>query len=246
LSEGKNRAQRLKRYIIAHRLSFFALLCLAIFGIGLSGGFYIVNVYNKNAQILFIGAIVFAIVSWFGSGADILGFFREWRKEIQEEKKMAKLVFEDPPFVLKHEEHQHGTVYKYSTYFLIVRNIALQGMAKDAHTFLYVRGTDILNFLTVWKEDNLQYIPISVAGEVRLFEVLEYNETKEIIFRTRSISEENPLPEFNRLYKKFGNRALSIKLGAENALLPGEYNDTIDNITREAKERQMSDLDESM
>jgi hypothetical protein len=77
-------------------------IVLVLLGIVGTGGFYLALYLQDQLHILVAVAIVIAFLTWFGSGADIMGLLREWYKDKQAEKFR-------PKFDIKHEiwEHNH-------------------------------------------------------------------------------------------------------------------------------------------
>lgn len=57
---------------------YLLFICLSTLAIGLGGGFYISNALQNHIQVLAIGAIIFAFLTWMGSAADYLTLLRDW------------------------------------------------------------------------------------------------------------------------------------------------------------------------
>jgi hypothetical protein len=74
------------------RLRFVLLGALAIFAIGLAGGFYLALLFQKQIEILVGSAILFAFLTWLGSGADFIGLFRDMFKQARDEETNRKTV----------------------------------------------------------------------------------------------------------------------------------------------------------
>jgi hypothetical protein len=68
----------------------FVLLALAILAIGFAGGFYLALLFQKQVEILVGSAIIFAFLTWLGSGADFIGLFRDVVKQKREEETQRK------------------------------------------------------------------------------------------------------------------------------------------------------------
>jgi hypothetical protein len=65
------------------------MVYLVVFIIGVAGGFYLA-IYLQNQIALLAGvAILFAFLTWLGSGAELLGLLREWYKERREMPKLS-------------------------------------------------------------------------------------------------------------------------------------------------------------
>jgi len=57
------------------------VVCLVVFLLGLSGGFYLA-LYTQSQIALLAGiAVLLAFLTWFGSGTDIITLLRDWYKE---------------------------------------------------------------------------------------------------------------------------------------------------------------------
>jgi hypothetical protein len=64
------------------------VLYIAIFLIGITGGFYLALYLQSQIALLAGIAVLFAFLTWLGSGTDIIGLLRDWYKE-----KGAKVIF---------------------------------------------------------------------------------------------------------------------------------------------------------
>lgn len=51
----------------------YVLLFLLCIGIGFTGGFYTAVALQRQIEVLIGAAIVLAVLTWIGSGADLLG-----------------------------------------------------------------------------------------------------------------------------------------------------------------------------
>ena len=72
---------------------------LIILAIGITGGFYLA-LYLQNQIALLAGtAVLFAFLTWLGSGAELLGLLRDWYKETY---RKAKLIVEYAPESIPH------------------------------------------------------------------------------------------------------------------------------------------------
>jgi hypothetical protein len=80
----------LYRRLHPKRFRIFIALSAGLFVLGLAGGYYTALAMEKKIGLLLPAAVIFAILSWLGSGADFLGFFRDWYKDVQEERGQRK------------------------------------------------------------------------------------------------------------------------------------------------------------
>ena len=65
----------------------FLIIGSALFILAFTGGFYTYAAIQKNLQLLILAAIIFAVLTWAGSGADFLGLLSQWYKDIQQDKR---------------------------------------------------------------------------------------------------------------------------------------------------------------
>jgi hypothetical protein len=72
----------------------YGLLFLLLVGIGFAAGFYTAVALQKQIEVLISAAIVLAVLTWIGSGADLLGLLSEWYKDQREqrEKRRTELI----------------------------------------------------------------------------------------------------------------------------------------------------------
>jgi hypothetical protein len=72
----------------------YGSLFLLLVGIGFAGGFYTAVALQKQIEVLVGAAIVLAVLTWIGSGADLLNLLREWYKDRREQETIPSLVFD--------------------------------------------------------------------------------------------------------------------------------------------------------
>lgn len=111
-------------------------LRIMLFGIGmLSGGFiigYVVIGHDIPAEQLATIAVIIAIVTWFGSGADYLGFLSDWAKEKRDKRDKLESEIED------HVTINEGGWQKYTRrYRLGISNICRASSSQSASAFVY-------------------------------------------------------------------------------------------------------------
>ncbi|MGA9150168.1 MAG: hypothetical protein WBZ36_06305 [Candidatus Nitrosopolaris sp.] len=71
----------------------YVLLFLLCGGIGFAGGFYLAVAFQRQIEVLVGAAIVLAVLTWLGSGAELLGLLRDWYKEQREQERIPSLAF---------------------------------------------------------------------------------------------------------------------------------------------------------
>ncbi|MGC1933325.1 MAG: hypothetical protein WA667_30495 [Candidatus Nitrosopolaris sp.] len=70
------------------------LLFLLYGGIGFAGGFYLAVWFQKQIEVLVSAAIALAVLTWVGSGADLVGLLREWAMDQREQERIPSLAFD--------------------------------------------------------------------------------------------------------------------------------------------------------
>jgi hypothetical protein len=89
------------------RLRSVVLIGVAILAIGFAGGFYLSLLLERQLILLGIAAIAFAFLTWIGSGADLIGLFRDVVKQTREEETRRKTAIYaelEPLFTNIHKE----------------------------------------------------------------------------------------------------------------------------------------------
>ncbi len=74
------------------RIPLIFWVSTVVFIIGLVGGFVITNAYQGQIQALVYLAVVFAFLSWIGSGADLVGLLSAWYDKRSEIDRLAQLA----------------------------------------------------------------------------------------------------------------------------------------------------------
>ena len=72
----------------------YILLFVLCGTIGFVGGFYLAVWFQKQIEVLVGAAVVLAVLTWLGSGADFLDLLRDWYKEKRDEELVPRLVFD--------------------------------------------------------------------------------------------------------------------------------------------------------
>jgi len=66
------------------------LICfVAVFIIGFIGGFYLALYLQNQVVFLTIIVVIFAFLTWLGSGAELVGFLRDWYREQREKPQLS-------------------------------------------------------------------------------------------------------------------------------------------------------------
>lgn len=82
-------------------MRFQIVVFIIVFVVGVAGGFYIALYLQDQIALLAGAAVLFAFLTWLGSGAELLGLLREWHKE-----KLEKVVF-----TLEYSPHDNPHLY---------------------------------------------------------------------------------------------------------------------------------------
>jgi hypothetical protein len=161
-------ANNIGQFIRAHRITVVAIL--SSLAIGFAIGFVATAAYHLQTTALIIFAVVAAIVSWLGSGTDILGLLRDMYKDWKSEQSVPVLRFSGYSKGRETANVDGKYVYNY-TYFAIVKKISGKALAKDCEGFLTVAGTKISNAPTVWSHASVRRYNIGGRMDLRLFTV---------------------------------------------------------------------------
>ena len=148
--------------------SVWVIVFIVILGIGFSAGFYLSNYLQNQIQVLIGAAIVLAVLTWIGSGTDILGLLRDWVREKREER-IPVLAFAG--FTKTDDWINPAEEGEYISYFVIVKKIKGECFAKRCEGFLTVEGTAISNAPTVWAHASARHYDIGGRMDLRLFTV---------------------------------------------------------------------------
>ena len=210
--------------------SVWIVVFLVILGIGFAAGFYLSNYLQNQIQILIGAAIVLAILTWVGSGTDILGLLRDWFREQREEERIPVLVFAE--FTKTEVWKNLAEEGEYISYFVIVKKIKGEGFAKHCEGFLTVEGTAISNAPTVWAHADARHYDIAGRMDLRLFTV--HSKTKEILFPSAHLNEGFEVAI--KSYNDFVNKELKIEIHADKGRLPQPLIIRIQDIINRAKQ----------
>lgn len=95
----------------------FLFIGITISIIAFTTGFYTYAAIQKRLEVLIPAAIVFAALTWAGSGADFLGLLAQWYKDIQEDKKTPILEYDDVVEIIN-DYRGHDKIYTIEYIFL--------------------------------------------------------------------------------------------------------------------------------
>lgn len=203
------------------------LLCLAVLAIGLAGGFYLAVALQNNAQVLAGVAVAFVFLTWLGSGADFLGFLRDWYRQQNEEATIPTLGF-----MGLHKNNQ-------SIYYLRVQRIKGSGKAEACEGYLFVDDVGISNLPTVWSHENAHYYDIGGYMDLRLFKIEEeHNEyatlkmVKSLMFSLANL--EKGFTAVRRPFTNVVDKTLTVKIYAKRGKVPDPYQMKISEILEAA------------
>lgn len=82
-------------------MRFQIVTYVVVLVVGLAGGFYLALYLQNQVALLAGAAIIFAFLTWLGSGAELLGLLREWYKEKGEIPKLS----------IEYDEKGHPNTY---------------------------------------------------------------------------------------------------------------------------------------
>jgi len=210
--------------------SVWVVVFLVILGIGFAAGFYLSNYLQNQIQVLIGAAIVLAVLTWIGSGTDILGLLRDWFREKREEERIPVLAFAG--FTKTDDWINLAEEGEYISYFVIVKKTKGEGFAKDCEGFLTVEGTAISNAPTVWAHADARHYDIGGRMDLRLFTVR--NKAKEILFPSAHLNE--GFVPTAKPYNDFINKELKIEIHSDKGRPPQDLIVRIQDIITAAKE----------
>ena len=207
-----------------------SLVCLSV-------GFFIgfaVELYSQgNSLLLATIAISLAIITWVGSGTDILGLLRDMYRDNQEAKRKPTIALDNISVAENTENRAEiGRKYSENTYSIRVSIISGEGIVDDCHLYLDIKGTKIRHFPTVWDDSNIRYMPISEFEDAKLFSVSDYYGKKELVFWSISLNPniEYPIRSERIPYEEMIDKEMIITVRARNANLPEPLTKTIKEI----------------
>ena len=104
------------------------LLFLSIFVFGVAVGFYASNIWQNNLEVLVPAALVLALLTWLGTGADFLGLLREIYNERRQKERIP--IFE-PKGCYKNSQ---------GMYFLRIQKVKGEDMGEGAIGYYTIKG----------------------------------------------------------------------------------------------------------
>lgn len=204
-----------------------SLVCLAV---GFFFGFTVELYSQGNSLLLAAIAISLAIITWIGSGSDILGLLRDMYKDQQEAKRKPTLALEN--ILVTVNKLEIGRKYNEDTYSVRVSIFSGEGIVDDCHLYLDIRGTKIRHFPTVWVDSNIRDMRISEFEDAKLFSVRDGDGKKELVFWSTSLSPliEYPIRTETIPFEEMIDKEVTITVRARNANLPEPLKKTIKEI----------------
>jgi hypothetical protein len=205
--------------------------------IAFTSGFYTYAAIQQRLELLIPAAIVFAGLTWAGSGADFLGLLNQWYNNLQQEKKTPTLEYDDI-VEISYDYLGHNSKEIHSRQYLLgISNIRKVGIVNRCHAFLYLEGnSDVRHVHVLWFHSNEPYYDLSVYGEIELFRTTDLFGGKRVFFHPRQLNvkpniiEENTIP-----YEQIKDKKLTIIVAADNGNMPNEYfHDTLENIIKKS------------
>ena len=136
---------------------FLLLLSGFMIIIGFTAGFYLAVALQKQIEVLIGAAVLLAILTWIGTGADFLGLLREWWKEKKEAERTPTI--------------EAGKIYKdsHNVYYLTFSKTKGEGVVEGCAAFLTIQGTNINNSAAVWEHAAMREYDIGTRMGLRLF-----------------------------------------------------------------------------
>jgi hypothetical protein len=211
----------------------YGLLFLLCVGIGFAGGFYTAVALQKQIEVLVGAAIVLAVLTWIGSGADLLGLLREWYKDQREQETIPSLIFNG--FYEKKTE-----TFPFSeNYFVKVSRKGGEGKAE--HVTGHVGIKDKLELKEArWSSSNMNFnLDITTHKYLSLFALSKYKEKTIITFHGVFYNPNEP--DYERLmensaYENYKDSELIVEIYASRGRIKKNHLEKkIADIVQEAK-----------
>lgn len=134
---------------------------LSILTIGLFGGFYLALYLQGQTTLLAGGAILFAFLTWLGSGSDFMGMLLDWVRRNREEEKVPILDVK-------------GFFYDSTkTYWIRLKKVRGEGFVTGCEGNISIEGTTVGVIATAWEHEGLRTYNISDQMDLRLFTIRE-------------------------------------------------------------------------
>lgn len=222
--------------------SWFTILVFAIvFGIllliGAAAGYYLALYQLGKPELLALGAIGFAFLTWIGSGADLLGLLREWYKDKQQELKTPVLKY-GSIIVVKNTVKELSEEFTRYVYCLRIIMSSGDGMATNCHGFIDVPKAGIRHLPIVWTiEENS--IPIGDREDAYLFAIDEHLSMNSVCWYRLEKYDSNEVVTFleNTVgYDNIVDSKLQLKLVSDGKVPHKPFIKTIREIRENAQE----------
>lgn len=209
----------------------YVLLFLLCIGIGFTGGFYTAVALQRQIEVLIGAAIVLAVLTWIGSGADLLVLLREWYKDQREQEIIPRLVFNG--FYKKKNE-----TFPSENYFLKVSREGGEGKAEDITGHVGIK--DKLDLQEAgWLSSNVKSADITTNKYLFLFQLSKYKEKTIITFHGVVYNPNSPDYEQlleNSVYENYKDNVLIVEIYASRGRIKKKgFEKKIDDIVNEVK-----------
>jgi len=206
----------------------YAVLFSLFGGIGFAGGFYLAVALQKQIEVLVGAAIVLAVLTWIGSGANLVGLLREWYKDKREEEKLPSLLFDG--YFKTDEPRLRGQVesVKISYYIRIInKNKKSEGLVEACAGNIGFRDSI---YRTIWEDNRRRTHSFGRQASLKLFDV--YN--NQLRF-THAIGETglDVTPDFP--YANTLSENITLELESVRGQCPKPHNEKIEYIIKNAR-----------
>ncbi len=206
----------------------YAILFSLFGGIGFAGGFYLAVAFQKQIEVLVGAAIVIAVLTWIGSGADLVGLLREWYKDKREEERLPSLVFEG--YFKSDEPQLRGQVEstKISYYIRIInKNKKSEGLVESCAGNI---GFGDSIYRTIWEDNRQRHYCFGKQASLKLFNV--YNNRLNF---THAIGETGLDVTRDFEYATILRENITVELESARGQCPKPHSENIVNIIKNAK-----------
>ena len=200
----------------------YALLYGLLIAIGVAGGFYLATALQRQIEALIGAAVVIGFLTWFGSGADLMGLLRDWYKDKREAERTPTINHTE---IFRYDNHQevHGEKYAESVYYLEVELVSGDGMVNKCHASVSVLQTTLSFIRAHWRKSRNDFISISKARPeyLELFTLRVYHDNtvpKQLIFYNASSVTDKYIQPY-----EIAKNVLTVTWGSENGNLPKRY-----------------------
>jgi hypothetical protein len=189
------------------------LMMVVIYAAGVVTGFFVSPSYQNQTKLIGQVATVIQYPAILGVVIAMWKTITDWYRE--------NVLEYDGLFVKQQPYSWKGKDINYPAYYLRIRRTRGRGRAENCDGFVTIEETEI-NRNSMW-EGGLQYIPISIQGDLKLFEIHENDGHKDLVFRS------NPANSLEHIWHdalpytdELGKRIISVRIGSSNASVPSQ------------------------